>query len=543
MRRASVVAALAIAGALAVKKHAAPPRPAPSPAAPSEIKVVEGSDGRRFDMTWDGPLLGWALPRDKSGARTLYALVGPAPAPPSSPMCSIEAESGTKEPPSARLFRWRVASGGTLELIGSSIPQGTLEAADLDGDGEDELLLLREREIDEIRLGATSDAKTSLVSVVAEEGIDPIPYDPRNDATTLTTPDAALRVVTPGELRTFRRKDQGRIVESPTIALPVEIDSRAGRIVVRTRPLATLGRPKSGGLVLATWPETVDNQRLRTTVVLPDAEPDDRTLESWLKLPNPERPLDMAFALLDGRPALVVLTISAEKLSLFGEKMLRIYRLAPDRTRTGLAPLLATTSGLNLWQAAYPIVLDLDHDGHDDLTIGYWKGLKNTIAALEVRHAEPDGTFAKPHTTEIEVEDGARGFLSFGLDADGDGRPDLILLTRKEALVFPGTGSATERPVLKTPSRRVALPDGFAPPHSVSLDLGLGGFSVERLGATLGTPLPVDLDADGQVELVFAGNREAEGRGAVTVVAFRRPNGGRTAAPSPLASRSAISYK
>src|SRR4029453_8834912 len=95
--------------------------------------------------------------------------------------------------------------------------------------------------------------------------------------------------------------------------------------------------------------------------------------------------------MLDGPPALVIATTSAEKLSLFGEKGLRVYPLSTDRTRAGGAPSLAATTGINLWQQAIISAEDLDGDGHDDLALAYWKGLKDSIAALEIYPGGPKG--------------------------------------------------------------------------------------------------------------------------------------------------------
>src|SRR6185503_14174928 len=151
----------------------------------------------------------------------------------------------------------------------------------------------------------------------------------------------------------------------------------------------------------------------------------------------------------DGAPVLVVTTTSGDKLSLLGEKSLRVYTLGGERTRAGEAPSYAATTGINLWQQAFPVILDLDRDGRDELVLAYWKGLKNAIAALEIYPGGAGGTFGKARTMTFDVEEGQKDVLNFGDDADGDGRPDLVLIAGHELLVFPGTlpEKALEAPV------------------------------------------------------------------------------------------------
>jgi hypothetical protein len=45
----------------------------------TRIAFFREADGVRTDLTWDGPVLGWALPKDPEGRRTLFVLVGPPP--------------------------------------------------------------------------------------------------------------------------------------------------------------------------------------------------------------------------------------------------------------------------------------------------------------------------------------------------------------------------------------------------------------------------------------------------------------------------------
>jgi hypothetical protein len=145
-----LVVALSAASPVVAKAKPKKPPAAPAPAPTVQVTVTHLADGWRADLAWDGPLLGWALPRDRDGHRTLFVLAGPkadAAASAAAAACSVSDKPGEPER-SARLYRWRSESPDVLEPMGSGLPVGTLDAADIDGDGAEELVLLREREID-----------------------------------------------------------------------------------------------------------------------------------------------------------------------------------------------------------------------------------------------------------------------------------------------------------------------------------------------------------------------------------------------------------
>jgi hypothetical protein len=275
-------------------------------------------------------------------------------------------------------------------------------------------------------------------------------------------------------------------------------------------------------MVFATDPEALGRRRLRTFLLDPDGPAESRAVESWAMFPEPERVVDTAFAMLQGSPALIVTTTSADKLDLFGEKALRVYPLGGERTRAGDAPIFATTTGINLWQQAHPVIVDLDGDGRDDLVLAYWKGLKNAIASLEVYRGTAPAGFAKARSMSFDVEGGEKEFLEFGTDADGNGRPDLVLLANRELLVYPGAapGRAADKPVDSRPSRRIALPQDLPAARGSSFSMGFEGFQISRSTGGLGKPRLLDLDGDGRPEAVFAGDG-ANGGGRVTVVFVR----------------------
>ena len=143
------------------------------------------------------------------------------------------------------------------------------------------------------------------------------------------------------------------------------------------------------------------------------------------------------------RPVLLVTTKPANKLSLFGEKLLRVYELERDRSRLGINPLFAVQSRMNIWQTALPLVLDVNADGHEDLVVAFWKGLMDDKVVLDVYLAEAGGWFRDtPRTTGFNVKNGERSFVEYGSDLTGNGFPDLLVGADGGLVLYPGLESS-----------------------------------------------------------------------------------------------------
>ncbi len=513
------VAALSAASPAIAKKDPKKPAAAPAPTAVVQATVTRLADGWRADLAWDGPLLGWALPRDREGRRSLFVHVGPktdAANSGASASCTVRDSDDAPER-NARLFRWRFDSPDALEPMGSGIPAGTLDAADIDGDGAEELLVLREGAIDLVTPSPQDPATRTLVS---EPLLGSTCCGPRLAWDLAASQDSALRLALSGAFRSYGPGRDGGVAITSELETPERVSGRGEYLNVRSPAVRPIGRTSAGRMMFATDPEPLGRRRLRTLLLDPEGPPETRVVESWAVLPEPEGVVDSAFAMLHGSPVLIVMTTSAEKLSLLGEKALRIYPLSGDRTRAGDAPLFAAMTGINLWQQAFPTVVDLDQDGRDDLVLTFWKGLKSAIAAFEVYKGGAGSGFAKPHSMSIDVDEGERAFLQFGPDVDGDGRPDLILFAKRQLLVFPGAEpeSALKKPVASKPSRTIPLAPDLPRPRGVEVSMSLGGFQISRSAGGLGAPHLVDLDGDGRPEAVFAGDGPTGGRATVVFV-------------------------
>ncbi len=519
-----VLAALALTSpAIAKPKR----KPAPKPAAPitaPQVHVVRGADGWRADLAFDGSLLGWAVPLAHDHMRDLLLLVGER----SDASVAASAPCGLRDSKElgdehARLYRWRAAVPDRLELVASGLKRGTLDAADLDGDGEEECLLLREGRIELVTTSPGSSGRVRAIVTDAELGAPCC--SPRIAWEDAAPEDTALRLPLPGAFRTYRSGKDGLVKLVSEQAIPARLNAGADSVAVVSPVVHAIGRGSSGRMFFATEPEPLGKRRLRTMLIDPDGPEESRAVERLVMFPEAERVVDSGFFVLDGAPVLVVTTTSADKLSLLGAKALRVYPLNGDRTRAGNEPLFAAKTDINLWQAATPAIVDLDRDGHQDLVLSYWKGLKNTVAAQETYRGAASGIFLKAHTTSFDVENGDRGSMHFGEDMDGDGRPDLVLLANKELLVFPGNPAdrAAEKPVQSAPSRRVPLPTDLPGAGRSYVSMGLEGVSIGRSSGGPGTPHFLDLDGDGRPEAVFAGNGESGSRIVVVFVRGSSP--------------------
>jgi hypothetical protein len=517
---AAIVAALCAAAPAMAKAKPKKRPPAAVPTATAHVTVTRVADGWRAELALDGTLLGWALPRDREGHRALFVLAGPqsdGASAGSAAACTVR-DKAEDPAPNARLYRWRADAPETLEPIGSGLPAGTLDAADVDGDGAEELLLEHDGGIDLVTM--SSDGQAAVKGLIDDRTLGTVCCGPRLAWDIAAAQDTALRVALLGEFRSYGPGRDGGVVITSELETPERVRAGSERIVVASPAVRPIGKTQAGRMVFATDPEGLGKRRLRTLLLDPDGPAETHVVESWALFPRPEGVVDSAFAMLQGAPVLIVTTTSADKLSVLGEKALRIFPLGGDRTRAGDAPLFSATTGINLWQQTYPAIVDLDKDGRDDLVLAYWKGLQNSIAALEVYKGGAASGFAKARTTSFDIDTGEKAFMEFGPDLDGDGRPDLVLFAKRELLVFPGSepDRAIQKPVASRPSRRIPLAPDLPRPRGSSMEMGLEGFQIVRSSGGLGAPHFVDLDGDGHPEAVFAGDSPSGGRVSVVFV-------------------------
>ena len=483
-----------------------------TPPPPPGVRVERGDGMTRLDAVLPGTLVSYALPASPAGGRDLYALVAPREYPGTPPgqdgpeggESEEEAasrlppcpEQGTDEP--LALYRIRSSGEGELIRLHNAPPSDAtvVDAADLDGDGRDELLLAREGTVYRVDPG----------------GIEPLVEDPdlswKNlHPRSVRSPEIGSRPLVPvfllGELRLYGPPEAGGPWEVlARIDLPLEGRAREGGLSVRSRIPEFLGRREDGTLVYATRPEPFGASRLQTRLIELQPSGDATFTECWMRFPFPERAMEQEFFLIDDRPVFVTATMRADKLSVFGEKQLRIFPLERDRSRLGRPPLFAAESRMNLWQSGEIMMVDVNRDGLDDLVIGYWK---NDRIVLDAYLREEAGWFARaPATTAFDVKGGDRSFLLYGSDLDGDDLPDLLVRARGNLVLHPGLASSNgKKLVAKSARELIQGPPSLASRATEGKPSASGGISTVHALSVGGRPQLVDLDGDGAQEILL----------------------------------------
>ena len=478
-----------------------------SEAAPREPGVERERVGEATLTTavLPGRVLDLAPARAADGTPGLYALVQLTRADAAEEPAAKPAADGEKTPKrlppcpeSLRRALYRVALGDPprLDLVLEGLPSDVaqFDLTDLDGDGAEEPLFRRPGEI-LLAHGA------ALESLVRDPGLGDRPYPEPTDAwpASSTLPHAVS--ISVGRLELFGPGADGAWARRAGAELPIDVHLFGGQGMRVSSQASYVGPGEGGRLLYVTRPRSVGETRLTAVGVSLSPSGEATSVEAWMRLPEPERLIESRALVAEGRLRLLVTTQSAEKLELFGEKRLRLYDVEPDRSRLGRPPVWQATSRINLWQQAHPYLLDADRDGHLDLVIGYWKGLSGARVVLDLYRGLAEGGFADaPVATAFDVEDGDRGFLHYGGDPTGDGRPDLVLIAGGNVAIHAGLDSKRGSEIVsRHPVSLTALEPGATGETYVAV--GSGGVQAWT-GPAGSTVRFADLDGDGADEVV-----------------------------------------
>lgn len=518
-------AVLVLGAAIGLPALAAAPVPKPEGATVTTLDA-----GTIAEIRATGAFVSVALPRLAGRGREILLLVEVDPRETADPKkkkdepCGrspyVDRAAAAAKP--LRLLRWSPAAPATLDALREDLDRGFhgLDAVDLDGDGSDELVLYRSGGAEALARGPDGRFAGPPRPLFADPSLE-FRGRARLFDSALLDGEVRLRHAVEGTLRTYGPGASGaEWGERSSVPIPTESRARGEALVVETPEVVPVGRIADGTVVFATAPEEVGTERIRFWRLTPEAAEDSRAVECWCALPGPERMIDWAYDILGGRPVLIVTTTRGDKMSLLGEKKLRVFPMEPDRTRRGVAPIAAFPSELNLWQMTEPSVRDVDGDGTPDLVLPYWKGLKNDIAAVTVHPGRSDaGIAAKGVTQSFDIEKGDRAFIRYGPDLDADGNPELLLFGGEMLRVFPGLPAA-RRPkalVAEKPRWSFPIPKDVTATGGAGAQFGSGGFSAWRSAGPMGRLLDVDLDGSGGTELILAGSA---GSGQACVLVF-----------------------
>jgi hypothetical protein len=463
---------------------AAPPKPPPPPAV--GVKTASVGGARRVDAVLPGNVLATAFPRGADGKRRVVVLVAPAP-------------DGPRE-----LYLVDTAgSGGQRRLLGDLPAKASiLIAASLGGKGADEILLGEP--------GAAWTLGTADAPAAPRRFLDGVV--PRH-LLLGAAGDREIAAAEVGRLRTWTRDGSGTLTPGASFELPVRARRERSALRLDTPEVEMLspGTAETAPPLYLVGPEPSGKTRLHTLILTRDAEGKPQKSEAWSRFAGPETMDDHWFVHIDGQPMLIVTSNSADKVSLFEEKSLRVFPLAVDRSRAGQPPRLSAPTVSRRWFPARPFVLDLDRDGHDDLVVVQQEGLRGKALIAETWFGQGGGRFAMP-SRKVSLDLQARAW-DYGADVTGDGRPDLVAIEQKKLLIFAGAADPRRDLLDRRPRLSIDLPG--SEPVAVNASLGSEGAVVETRRSH---PLElIDLDGDGRPEIVVM-VRDDGGRGRVTVV-------------------------
>jgi len=481
-----------------------------------DVRFTQSEGWSRLDVVVPGKLLSVAT---MDASRTLYLLVKPVdypaePAPTEEPSEYGEEQGATlacpepedtSPPPPLALYRLELQQQ-ELTPVRADLPGdgSALHVVDLDGDGEQELLLKRPGQFLELR----SDGLLPLLE-------SPLGIGGRLHASVDGAP-AVVSATSGGSLRLYLAgAGTTGWQETAAIALPSTGKVHANGLSVRHAVPWYVGRSQDGKLLYATPPQAVGPRRLQVTLIALDPSSGEAQIsDCWAGLPGPEKLLNYHFLLLEGRPMLLAETMPSDKLSLFGEKLLRLFPLETDRSRLGQAPLFAVKSHMNLWQDAHPVLVDVNRDGRMDLVIGYWKGLLSPRVALDAYVREPDGSFrSAPRTTAFDVKNGEGSYLHYGDDLDGDSLPDLLVRRDQSWLLHSGLPSSSGKKLVERKGTELPLEvQEIVETGVVEIQLSAAGVS-RFTAAAQGKPQFADFAAGKgrAILLIWPGDRSSSG--------------------------------
>lgn len=308
-----------------------------------------------------------------------------------------------------------------------------------------------------------------------------------------------VAVPTLRELVLLRTGGEGPAAVAARLALPYRARREPTGLRLHTYPVTHLVVDRR--TVFAVGPEAHGDRRLRTVLIEPGADAGIET-EAWSWLPGPESVVGSWYASLNGRPALVVTTVRADRLGLFEKKKLRVFALvAGDRSRAGSSPSLAVETASHHWQEADPNFADADGDGLLDLVLVQPQGMGGKKLVVEAYLGRANAQF-HPVALRSVVPANRADEWRYGGDVDGDGVRDLVTRSGGLVQVFRGLVDPKKRQVLERDPRWQILVESGAPQGEEDGDGKPWEGGDER------TLEVRDFDRDGHAEILVRSERD-----------------------------------
>jgi len=343
------------------------------------------------------------------------ALVAGAPTRGETPsLWLLTREAGDDEP---WVHRFDTGSSPRLALRAFAPPDEVraLAPADFDGDGRDDLVLLAPGSWSRVEPTAAT-----LAPVPLHEGEARWVGNPGRGTFVAAGggPPALARV---GGLALLTLSDG-----EPSVVLQAELPIRASARPWGLRLESPTVRPVPGGGWVA-WDEPRGPQ-IPTTWIPPSGS----AVSLRLLLPEPERIESARPLRIDGSPYLFVATFV--HVGPMANQRIRLFPLG--RFDGPVRPVLAREMEVHIWHSFEASVADLDADGKEDLLLAVPEGMGGGDLRLLAFHRTTAGGFAaSPAASKLGLGGAA---WHFGDDLDGDGRPDLLLLSGTRLVLYPG---------------------------------------------------------------------------------------------------------